>query len=85
MGLPPEEYKFICEEYGPTPEEHESTTEEFHCFSTGAGGGGEVADIKCNTPFGTFLYPQDHCLPRGRFWVVKQRPYWLFVVGRNVA
>ena len=49
------------------------------------GGGGEVADIICITPFGTVLYPQDHCLPRGRFWVVKQRPSRLFVVGRNVA
>ena len=49
------------------------------------GRGGEVADIICITPFGTVLYPQDHCLPRGRFWVVKQRPSRLFVVGRNVA
>ena len=32
------------------------------------------ADIKCNTPFGTFLYPHDPSLLRGRFWVVKQRP-----------
>ena len=31
MSLPPEEYKFTCEEYGSTPE-------EFHCFSTGADG-----------------------------------------------
>ena len=52
MGLPPEEHKPpTCEEYGSTPQ-------EFHCYSTGGGGGG-AADIKCNTPFGAFLYPQD--------------------------
>ena len=48
MGLPPEEYKPpTCEEYGSTPQ-------EFRCYSTGGGGG--AADIKCNTPFGAFLY-----------------------------
>ena len=79
MGLPPEEYKPpTCEEYGSTPQ-------EFRCYSTGGGGGGGAADIKCNTPFGAFLYPQDPSHLRGRFWVVKQRPSRLSVVGRNVA
>ena len=33
MGLPPEEHKPpTCEEYGSTPQ-------EFHCYSTGGGGG----------------------------------------------
>ena len=49
------------------------------------GGGGGAAVIKCNTPFGAFLYPQDPSHLRGRFWVVKQLPARLSVVGRNVA
>ena len=49
------------------------------------GGGCGYQIIKCNTPFGAFLYPQDPSHLRGRFWVVKQRPSRLFFVGRNVA
>ena len=82
MGLPPEEYLPVKDIGLPL--------KNFVAPQLGVGGGGggwwgEAADIKCNTPFGAFLYPQDPSHLRGRFWVVKQRPSRLFFVGRNVA
>ena len=79
MGLPPEEYLPVKDIGLPL--------KNFVAPQLGVGGGGGCGYqiIKCNTPFGAFLYPQDPSHLRGRFWVVKQRPSRLFFVGRNVA